>query len=34
MLTLIRKPHVIEAEGNQPMLIEEYVGRVNTGTKW
>jgi ethanolamine utilization protein EutQ (cupin superfamily) len=33
MPTLIRKPHAIEAEGNQPMLIEEYVGRVNTGTK-
>jgi hypothetical protein len=32
MPTLIQKPHVIVAEGNQPLLIEEYVGRVNTLT--
>jgi hypothetical protein len=33
MATVIAKPHVIEAEGNQPLLIKEYIGRVNTGTK-
>ncbi len=33
MSTLIRKPHVIEAEGNLPLLIQEYAGRVNTGTR-
>ena len=32
MPTLIRKPNVIMTEGTLPMLIEEYVGRVNTGT--
>jgi mannose-6-phosphate isomerase-like protein (cupin superfamily) len=32
MPTLIQKPHVIVAEGNQPILIEEYIGRVNTLT--
>ena len=30
MPTLIQKPHVIVVEGDQPLLIEEYVGRVNT----
>ena len=33
MATVITKPHVIEAEGNQPLLIQELIGRVNTGTK-
>src|ERR1039457_5078525 len=33
MPTLITKPSVIEAGGNLPLLIEEYVGRVNTGTQ-
>jgi mannose-6-phosphate isomerase-like protein (cupin superfamily) len=33
MPTLIQKPHVIVVEGDQPLLIEEYFGRVNTLTK-
>ncbi len=33
MPTVIKKPSVIEAGGNLPMLIEEYVGRVNSGTQ-
>jgi mannose-6-phosphate isomerase-like protein (cupin superfamily) len=28
----IRKPSVIEAAGNKPKIIEEYVGRVNSAT--
>lgn len=32
MPTLIEKPTVIEAPGNLPMRIEEYVGRFNSGT--
>ena len=32
MPTLIEKPTVIEAAGNKPKRIEEFVGRVNTGT--
>ena len=28
----ITKPTVIEAAGNKPKLIEEFVGRVNSGT--
>ena len=32
MLTVIRKPHVITVEGDQPLLIEEYIGRVSTQT--
>ena len=32
MPTLISKPTRIEAAGNKPKLIDEYVGRVNTGT--
>jgi mannose-6-phosphate isomerase-like protein (cupin superfamily) len=28
---LIKAPTVIEAAGNKPKIIEEYVGRVNTG---
>lgn len=31
MPTLIEKPTVIEAAGNKPKRIEEYVGRVNSG---
>jgi mannose-6-phosphate isomerase-like protein (cupin superfamily) len=31
MPTLIAKPTRIEAAGNKPKLIDEYVGRVNTG---
>jgi mannose-6-phosphate isomerase-like protein (cupin superfamily) len=32
MPTLIPRPRVIEAAGNQPKLIEEFVGRVNSAT--
>src|SRR5437868_6095129 len=32
MPTLIPKPTVIEAAGNKPKRIEEFVGRVNTKT--
>jgi len=28
----IEKPTVIEAAGNKPKIIEEYIGRVNSGT--
>ena len=31
MPTLIREPTRVEAAGNKPKLIDEYVGRVNTG---
>src|SRR5436305_14941456 len=31
MPTLISKPTRIEAAGNKPKLIDEYVGRVNSG---
>lgn len=33
MPTLIEKPTRIEAAGNKPKLIDEYVGRVNSGTE-
>ena len=32
MATHISKPTVIEAVGNKPKLIEEFFGRVNSGT--
>ncbi len=32
MPQLIRSPKIIEAAGNLPKRIEEYVGRVNSGT--
>jgi mannose-6-phosphate isomerase-like protein (cupin superfamily) len=32
MLTHLRRPSVIEAAGNKPKVIEEYIGRVNSGT--
>ncbi len=32
MPTLIREPRRIEAAGNKPKLIDEYLGRINTGT--
>ncbi len=32
MATKIEKPTVIEAHGNIPKVIEEYVGRVNSGS--
>ena len=31
--TLIEKPTVIEAAGNLPKRIEEFIGRVNSGTE-
>ncbi len=33
MPTYIRKPTVVEAAGNKPKIIEEYVGRVNSATE-
>src|SRR6266404_4770698 len=32
MPTLIEKPTRIEAAGNKPKLIDEFIGRVNSGT--
>ena len=32
MTKLIDKPQIIEAAGNKPKIIEEYFGRVNSGT--
>ena len=32
MATLIEKPTIVQAAGNKPKRIEEFVGRVNTGT--
>jgi mannose-6-phosphate isomerase-like protein (cupin superfamily) len=32
MATLIEKPTTIQAAGNLPKIIEEFVGRVNSGT--
>ncbi len=32
MPTYIKEPKIIEAAGNKPKRIEEYVGRVNSGT--
>ncbi len=32
MATCIQKPTVIEAAAQQPKLIEEFIGRVNSGT--
>jgi mannose-6-phosphate isomerase-like protein (cupin superfamily) len=32
MATLITNPTVVEAAGSKPKLIEEFVGRVNSGT--
>lgn len=33
MPTFIEKPTTIEAAGNKPKLIEEYIGRVNSRTE-
>lgn len=33
MPTLIEFPSIIESAGNKPKRIEEYVGRVNSGTE-
>lgn len=32
MARFIEKPAVVKAAGNKPKVIEEFVGRVNTGT--
>ena len=32
MAMLIKSPKTIKAAGNKPKIIEEYVGRVNSGT--
>ena len=32
MLKKIEKPSTIEAAGNKPKIIEEYIGRVNSRT--
>jgi mannose-6-phosphate isomerase-like protein (cupin superfamily) len=32
MATLVKSPSTIQAAGNKPKIIEEYIGRVNTGT--
>ena len=32
MPTLIKKPSVIEAAGNKPKIIKEFIGRVNSET--
>jgi mannose-6-phosphate isomerase-like protein (cupin superfamily) len=32
MPTLIGAPTIVEAAGNKPKVIEEYIGRVNTST--
>jgi ethanolamine utilization protein EutQ (cupin superfamily) len=32
MPTLIERPSIIESAGNKPKIIEEFVGRVNTGS--
>jgi mannose-6-phosphate isomerase-like protein (cupin superfamily) len=32
MATLISQPKIIPAAGNKPKIIEEFIGRVNSGT--
>jgi len=32
MPTLIKSPKIIEAVSNKPKIIEEFIGKVNTGT--
>ena len=32
MATLIQQPSIVQAAGNKPKIIEEYVGRVNSKT--
>jgi mannose-6-phosphate isomerase-like protein (cupin superfamily) len=32
MPTLIQEPSIIEAAGNKPKVIQEFIGRVNSGT--
>jgi mannose-6-phosphate isomerase-like protein (cupin superfamily) len=33
MPTLIQQPSIVQAAGNKPKIIEEYVGRVNSKTE-
>jgi mannose-6-phosphate isomerase-like protein (cupin superfamily) len=33
MAELIEAPSIVKAAGNKPKIIEEYVGRVNTGSE-
>ena len=33
MPTHIQQPSIVQAAGNKPKIIEEYVGRVNSGTE-
>ena len=33
MPTLIEKPTIIQAAGNKPKIIEEFIGRVNSGVE-
>lgn len=33
MPVLIKNPSIIEAAGNKPKIIREFIGRVNTGTE-
>lgn len=33
MAILIKKPTIVQAAGNMPKRIEEYVGRLNSGTE-
>ena len=33
MATLVSAPAIIQAAGNKPKIIEEYIGRVNTKTQ-
>jgi mannose-6-phosphate isomerase-like protein (cupin superfamily) len=33
MAQLIAKPSIVKAAGNKPKVIEEYIGRVNSGTE-
>jgi mannose-6-phosphate isomerase-like protein (cupin superfamily) len=32
MPTLVSTPSIVEAAGNKPKIIEEFIGRVNSGT--
>lgn len=32
MAIFIEKPKIVEASGNKPKVIEEYIGRANSGT--
>jgi len=33
MARLIKRPSIIEAAGSKPKIIEEFIGRVNSGTE-